>query len=93
MCDSKFWRVMALCAVVGIFYVGTALRPAGTRTLPSFLTEVHADDVGISSLSNFSKSYIVTTSTSGKMVFIWSIRHTDNKVRFLGSYPASPEKQ
>lgn len=89
MHDSKFWRAVALLAVAGIFYVGSALRPAGTATLPSLLTEVHADDVGISSPPNYSKSYIVTTSTSGKMVFIWSLRHSNNEVRFLGSYPAA----
>ena len=86
MSNSKFWRALAIAAVVGLFYLGTSLRQDGDSTIPSLISEAQAGDVGISSVSH-NVAYIVTSSDNGKLVNVWKL--TTNRtgdVIFVGTF-------
>ncbi len=85
MSNSKFWRALAITAVVGLFYLGTSLRQDGVRTIPSLTSEVQAGDVGINN-PNSSFSIIVTSSDDGKLVNVWKLTNGNGAVRFVGTF-------
>jgi hypothetical protein len=66
MQDSRFWRVTAVLAVAGLFYVGSGLRPEGGP--PSLISSAEA---GLAFHNN--NQVFFTSSDDGRTVYEWRI--------------------
>jgi hypothetical protein len=91
MADSKFWRVLAVVAVAGVFYLGHGLHDPSASLLPELETELHAGDVAtaINNGNGLGLMRIITSSDNGRTIHVWSTTTTSGSaVKFLGSFPA-----
>lgn len=94
MSDSRFWRVMALGAVAGLFYVGSALRhPAAPGlTLPELTRSARAEG-GVAAVPyRDNHSLIVTASDDGQTIYVWntSTYLSGSSLEYVGTYRAKP---
>jgi hypothetical protein len=92
MADSKFWRVLAIAAVAGGFYLGHGLHDSSSSLLPELETELHAGDVATATHQGTSRMKIVTSSDNGRTIHVWSTATTGNSVSFVGSFSAVKAK-
>lgn len=95
MADSKFWRVLAVAVVAGVFYLGHGLHDPSASLLPDLQAELQAElqagDVAtaIHNGNGLGRMRIITTSDNGRMIHVWSTTTTSGSaVTFLGSFPA-----
>ena len=89
MNNTKFWRCLAVLAVIGLFYVGHGLHNTNSVPLPQMLPQAHAGGVGIISYKNTSR--IITSNSEGTTIHIWRLSSQAGP-KFVGSYPKPPSK-
>jgi hypothetical protein len=92
MADSKFWRVLAVAAVAGVFYLGHGLHDPSDNPLPDLVSELHAGDVATAVHQNTARMKIITSSDQGRTIHVWNSDSTGGNVTFMGSYPAVKAK-
>jgi hypothetical protein len=88
MTDSKFWRVLAVTVVAGVFYVGHGLHDPSTSPLPELVSQVHAGDVATAVHENTARMKIITSSDDGRTIHVWTASSTNGSVTFLGTFAA-----
>ncbi|OAI57794.1 hypothetical protein AYO47_07625 [Planctomyces sp. SCGC AG-212-M04] len=84
MSDSRFWRLIAVLMVVGVFYVGHGLHsgsdPVLTLDSPAFAG---------APWGNPDRAEFYTVSEDGKIVYIWNT--TGRRLRSEGWVEATPK--
>ncbi|HET6329132.1 MAG TPA: hypothetical protein VFG04_30895 [Planctomycetaceae bacterium] len=69
MQDNKFWRIVAVALVGGLFYVGHGLH-RGHEALPSLVNSAHAGGAGAQAMGG--QYGIFTSSGDGNVLYCWS---------------------
>lgn len=81
---DKFWKLIASCAVVGLFYVGHALHQQyGVDSFPSFSKSAFAEGIAVEN------GRVITTSPDGRHVHFWFL--TGNRIQY-GSSASVPDE-
>lgn len=91
MVDSKFWRLLAVALVAGVFYLGHALHGGPAIDLPGLTTRVHAGDVATAVTGGNTAVKVITSSEDGASINVWQTYTTSNSVHFLGTFKAKPK--
>lgn len=94
MSDSRFWRVMAVGVVAGLFYVGTALRHSSSPELafPELARSARAEG-GVAAVPyRDNHSLIVTASEDGQTIYVWntSTYLSGSSLEYVGTFRAKP---
>ena len=86
--ESKFWRVIAVLLIVGLFYVGHGMREGHSTPLPELTTTTIACDATSTRSTGNESHRIVTTNEDGTVIRVWHIRKGGNQAVFDGEFPA-----
>ena len=89
MTDSRFWRMIAVGVVAGLFYVGAGLRNGTGAALPELTRAAQAEGVSTVGYSD-NHSLIVTSSADGTTIYVWDAAGYigGSQVRYLGTFEA-----
>jgi hypothetical protein len=75
MQDIKFWRIVAVAACAGLFYVGHGLHHSGGDAVPSLVSAARASGVALDALASQpgTRSYakIYTANETGTILYVW----------------------
>jgi hypothetical protein len=80
MQDSKFWRIVAVGLVGGLFYVGHGLH-TGHEAGSSLVNSAHAGGAGVQSMGGAYSIY--TSSADGHTLYAW-VADGSGGVNFVG---------
>ena len=89
MANSKFWQVMAISLVTGIFYTGHALQTGGDFSLPSLANEARANGVTAVNYSG-NRNLVITASPDGRQIYVWDTAAylSGSDIDYVGTYIA-----
>lgn len=80
MRDERFWKWMAVCALVVMMYVGHGLHTNSEVIGPALVKSVQASGVGT---PNDATEIVLTSSQDGQKVYMWQY-NSSRPPRFLG---------
>jgi len=92
MTDSRFWRMLAVTMVVGVFYLGHGLHDSASDPLPGLVQEVHAGDMATAVSTQTALVKIITSSQDGQHIYVWTTTTRGDTVHFLGTFDARNPK-
>lgn len=86
MSDSRFWRVVAVLAVAGMFSIGHGLHRGGEVSSVGLTTQALAS--GVAFVDEARGLLVVTSSPDGKTVYYYGQQGLRPGLKFLGKLSA-----
>jgi hypothetical protein len=83
MQESKFWRIVAVALVSGLFYIGHGLH-SGHDALPSLVNTVLAGGAGVQGAASGGYG-IFTSSQDGNILYCWVADPRRGGANFVGA--------
>ena len=85
MAESRFWKIVAVLLLVGVFYVGHGLHQSGNLpTLPAFISQARANGIATQEMhyqTGGAISIAVTCSPDGKRVYFFGPKEFQDNFR------------